>query len=413
MQIIYFKILNLPHHYCKGLFFKQILFLTDMGKIKVAFFSDLLVRNFDGAVRTMYQIIDRIPKEEFEYLFICGMPPKEDIGFEVMQVPTIKVPRNENYEMSFIPFFKNKLRQKLKEFQPDIIQFASPSQLSTFANKYGKENNIPVVTIYHTHFISYMQYYVDFAKFLIPIVERKVAKIIKSIYDEVDAAYVPTEEIRKQLLEKCNLKGDNIRIWARGLKQDAFDPAFRKENYFRQFTQNDKPNILFASRLVMEKNLKLVAEVYKKSEEKGSAYNFIIVGDGAARKKLEKWMPNAFFLGSKSHEELSTIYASADLFFFPSLSETFGNVITEAMASGLPCVLSSEGGHISFAEHNKVALLCPPDNADAFLNAFEQLLKNDTLRTNLVKNALEFTKTLDWDALVDAYFDDIRKFVNN
>ncbi len=381
-------------------------------KIKVAFFSDLLIRNFDGATRTMYNLIDRIPKDKFEYLFICGMPPKEDIGFEVFKVPTIKVPRNESYEMSFIKLFKKKLRAKIDEFKPDIIQFASPSQLSTFANKYGKANNIPIVSIYHTHFISYTKYYLSFMPIAVKPAEKLVAKMLRNAYEKVDVLYVPTDSIKQDLIERCNLSGENMKIWARGLDQEQFSPNNKKIDLVKEVTQNDKPNILFVSRLVMEKNLKLLVDLYKLSVEKGDLFNFIIIGDGVAKQKLEKEMPKAHFLGGRKHDKLATAYASCDYFVFPSISETFGNVITEAMASGIPCILANKGGHVSFSQHEKTALLCNPNSANEFYNAILRLQNEPHLKEKITQNALNFTQTLNWNDLSTEYFNDLIQLHN-
>ncbi len=379
-----------------------------MGKIKVAFFSDLMIRDFDGATRTMYQILDRIPKDEFEYLFFCGVKPTHQVDFEVVQLPTVKIPRNHTYRMAIIHLSKGKVRKKLDEFAPDVIQFTSPSQISVFGSKYAKEKNIPLVTIYHTHFISYMKYYFSFAPFLIPTVNKIVAKTCKNIYDPPDIVYVPTEEIKRQLLTKCNLRGDNIRIWARGLNQERFDPNKRDPDILRTMTKNDKPNIIYASRLVMEKNLDVLVKFYQKNQKEGSPFNLIIVGYGAAKEKMMKKMPYAFFLGKKNQEELAAVYASCDVFFFPSTTETFGNVIPEAMASGLPCVLSNEGGHRSYVEHESNALLCPPDDVDAYWKAIHRVLDDAPLREKMIRKGLEFTKTLNWEELVERYFEDLR-----
>ena len=98
-------------------------------KIKVAFFADILVKNFDGASRTMFQIIERIPKDRFEFLFFCGLPPKSDIGHEVFKVPTIPIPFNSTYRLAIPMFSWFSMRRRLKAFDPDVIHIASPSPL--------------------------------------------------------------------------------------------------------------------------------------------------------------------------------------------------------------------------------------------------------------------------------------------
>ena len=136
-------------------------------KTKVAFFADILVKNFDGASRTMFQIIERIPNDEFEFKFFCGLPPKNDIGHEVMKIPTIPIPFNSTYRLAIPMFSWFSMRKKLKAFKPDVIHIASPSPLGDFAFQFKRRRNIPVITIYHTHFLSYIDYYLRTIPFLI------------------------------------------------------------------------------------------------------------------------------------------------------------------------------------------------------------------------------------------------------
>lgn len=107
-------------------------------KIKIAFFADILVKDFDGASRTMFHIIERIPKDEFEFVFFCGMPPKENIGYEVFVVPSIPIPFNSTYKLAIPMFSWFSMRKRLKEFRPDVIHIASPSPLGDFAFQYKR-----------------------------------------------------------------------------------------------------------------------------------------------------------------------------------------------------------------------------------------------------------------------------------
>lgn len=382
-----------------------------MKKIRVAFFAEILVADFDGATRTMYQILDRIPRDDFEFMFFCGVPPDKEMGFDVFQLPTVTIPYNTTYKMG-LPFAaKKKLTQKLEDFQPDIIHFASPSLLGSFANKYGNANNIPVVSIYHTHFISYVKYYFDFAKFTIPYFQRKVKEITRRFYKTPRIVYVPTKEIIKDLKEKCDLNGENLKLWQRGLDNDLFNPNKKDKAYIQEITGNDKPNILFASRLVWEKNLQALIDLYKKCESEHADVNFIVAGDGVVRKELERKMPKATFLGMLSHQDLARVYASCDIFFFPSVTETYGNVVVEAMASGLPCVVANGGGPKSIITDGLNGLICEENNIDEFWITINDLLQDKELYHRIAHNGLKYTDTLSWDRLVDVYFSDLRKIV--
>ena len=224
-------------------------------KTKVAFFADILVKNFDGASRTMFQLIERIPSEEFEFMFFCGLPPEQDIGHTVMKVPTIPIPFNSTYRLAIPMFSWFSMRRKLKKFNPDVIHIASPSPLGDFAFQYnwGKKK-VPVITIYHTHFLSYIDYYLRTIPFLIKPTKNTVAFGQKLFYDQSSLMYVPTQ----QMVEDLNGFGfdtKKMKIWQRGINHQLFNPSKKDKNAFYEITGNHKPNIIFASRLVWEKNL--------------------------------------------------------------------------------------------------------------------------------------------------------------
>jgi glycosyltransferase involved in cell wall biosynthesis len=380
-------------------------------KIKIAFFADILVKDFDGASRTMFQIIERIPKDEFEFMFFCGMPPKEDIGHEVFQVPSIPIPLNSTYKFA-IPMFRwFSMRKRLKEFKPDVIHIASPSLLGNFAFKYKKSRNTPVITIYHTHFLSYVSYYLRTLPFLSKAALKKVANSQKKFYDQATLMYIPTMEIVNELKE-FKFDTGKMKIWQRGMNHKLFNPNKRDVPRIKAIAKNDKPNILFASRLVWEKNLATLIRIYSKSKEEGDKYNFIIAGDGVAEKSLINQMPGAYMLGKVDHDTLAALYASADVFLFPSVSETYGNVVVEAMASGCPCVIAKGGGSQSLIDHGKTGFLCDPEDESDYLERIDQIIQDSSLKSEIIKNGIEYTKSLNWDSLCETYFDDLARLGN-
>ena len=380
-------------------------------KIKIAFFADILVKDFDGASRTMFHIIERIPKDEFEFVFFCGMPPKEDIGHEVFQVPSIPIPFNSTYRLAIPMFSWFSMRKRLKEFRPDVIHIASPSPLGDFAFQYKRSRDIPVITIYHTHFLSYIGYYLRPLPFLAKPAVKTVAYGQKQFYDQSSLMYIPTMQMVNELKE-FKFDTGKMKIWQRGMNHELFNSSKRDVRRIKGITKNDKPNILFASRLVWEKNLATLIRIYRKSKEEGDKYNFIIAGDGVAEKALAEKMPDAYMLGKVDHNTLAALYASADVFLFPSVSETYGNVVVEAMASGCPCVIARGGGSQSLVDHGNTGFLCDPEDESDYLNRIDQVIDDPTLKESFVTNGIEYTRTLNWHTLCETYFDDIARLGN-
>lgn len=380
-------------------------------KIKVAFFAESLVENIDGAVRTMYQLINRIPEDSFEFLFITGDAPKGTFSHELVIIPSIKLPFNPTYKMTLSFLYKYRIEQKLKDFDPDVIHIATPSPLGHFASKYAQVHSLPVISIYHTHFLSYIDYYLRDVQFLLPAAKNLLIADMQKFYNACDMVYVPTNRM-KDNLSQMGVFRNHLKLWQRGLTDGLFSPNKRDLRYIQSKTGNTRQNILFVSRLVWEKNLKTLQSIYQQIESDGLAYNIIIAGEGSAKESLMKSMPHAIFLGHVEHNELSTLYASADVFLFPSISETYGNVVIEAMASGLPCVIGNGGGTTDLVTDKCNGLICDPNNHNQYIKGIEHLLNSPLLRQSMIGKGLEFVKGLSWDNLVDTYFQDLSLLVS-
>ena len=377
-------------------------------KTRIAFFAEILLEDFDGASRTIFQLIHRIPKESFEFLFICGVGPKEGFPYEVLEIPAMTIPFNKNYKMAIPYFHKAKINDKLASFQPDVIHISTPSPLGTYGLEYANERNIPVISIYHTHFVSYIDYYFENIKFLIDPIKSVIICKLKKFYEACSLVYVPTQ-IMVDELSSYGIENDNMKLWPRGLNLDTFTPTKRNKDYIQQLTGNAHPNILFASRLVWEKNLRTLIRIYKKAKKKGLNYNFILAGDGLAYEELKESMPDAIFTGKMKHSELSHLYASADIFLFTSVTETYGNVVAEAIASGLPCVIANGGGSAGFIEDGVNGFLCEPESSKDYLQKIDTILSNDALRSQFIDKGVAFSQTLKWESLTDTYFTDLKQ----
>ncbi len=376
-----------------------------MKPIRVAFFAEILIEDFDGASRTMFQLINRIDKR-FEFLFICGVGPEEIKGFECLRIPTINLPINTNYTMALPALAKKELKKKLRNFDPHVIHIATPSLLGAFALKYANKREIPVISIYHTHFISYIDYYFKYAPFLIGKVKQAIAGSQKSFYNNCEKVYVPAESIREQL-QVMGVEPERMMIWKRGIDTKLFSPDKADTQLVQKLTGNNDPTIIFASRLVWEKNLETLFRIYDKVQASGLKVNFLVAGDGIADKISQSRMRTAIFTGKVDHETLAALYAGANLFLFTSVSETYGNVVLEAMASGLPCVIADGGGSADFIDQGVNGFKCEPFNEDEYFERIAQLLGDAELSEQFSAEGLRFSRELSWDQLAGTYFTDL------
>ncbi|MEJ7557448.1 MAG: glycosyltransferase [Pedobacter sp.] len=379
-----------------------------MKRIKVAFFAEILIEDFDGASRTMFQLIKRIDSKRFDFLFICGVGPDRIMGYDCMKVPVISLPLNTNYTMALPALAKKKLKKRLLEFGPDVIHIATPSLLGAFALKHANLRDIPVISIYHTHFVSYIDYYFKHAPFLIGKVKQAIAGTQKNFYNHCDVVYIPAESIKQELAE-MGVESSRMQIWRRGINTDLFNPEKADKAFLHRLTGNSYPTIIFASRLVWEKNMETLFKIYDRIQHSALKVNLLIAGDGAASKACKQYMKNAIFTGKVDHETLSMLYASSDVFLFTSVSETYGNVVLEAMASGLPCVIANGGGSADFIEQGDNGFKCGPFDEEDYFRRVSQVLGDEILRTQFIDKGLQWSSGLSWEQLSLEYFNELTK----
>ena len=377
-----------------------------MARIKVAFFAEILIEDFDGASRTMFQLLRRIPTDQFEFLFICGVGADTLFGYDCITLPTLTIPFNKRYKMAVPALAKRKTMRQLQVFAPDVVHIATPSWLGSFALDYAAQYSKPVISIYHTHFISYVDYYLRSLPVLIRPIKAQIARFQRDFYNRCDTIYIPSESIASELIAG-GLESSRVTIWKRGIDLTLFSPLKKTLVQIREQTQSGLPIILFASRLVWEKNIETLIKTYELAQQRGTAAIFVVVGDGTAKEDCQRRMPKAVFLGNLDHQTLATIYASADVFLFPSISESYGNVVLEAMASGLPCVIADGGGSRDFVEEGINGFRCAPNNPEAYLDKITLLLNDTDLHNKISLAGQAYSRQFNWEALANRYFDDV------
>ncbi len=381
-----------------------------MSKFKIAFFVEVMEEDFDGVAHTYHQIIPKIAKDKVDIVFFTPLPPKKDIGFKVVNSPYIFMPLQKQYRIG-LPKLTSKIKNELESFSPDLIHFSSPSSMGKYAIKYAKKRNIPVTTIYHTHFPSYFSYYIKRFPFL-KLFSNYTLKIFHWFYHNVTHVFVPSKEMKTYLL-KQSVKELNISYFKRGVNIKKFSPEHLNPYFKEKYQIKESKIVLFVSRLVYEKDIETLAKVYEKFQKKDTNTAFLVVGTGAGEGYLRKKMPNAYFTGKLIGTDLAEVYASSDIFLFPSISETFGNVVLESLASGTPVVAANEGGPTDIISNNENGFLVEPKNIDLFVEKTLLLLEDDNLRKKFSEKAVEYAKTQSWSAICNGLFQQFYKLIEN
>jgi glycosyltransferase involved in cell wall biosynthesis len=213
--------------------------------------------------------------------------------------------------------------------------------------------------------------------------------------------YVPSMPILKELRDHGLI---NLQFIPHGVDTEIFNPSYYSDEWRKNYNLADKNVLLFAGRLVWEKDLKTLADAYRILNERRKDIKFVLAGDGPVKSELETLMPEALFLGYLSGTELSTAFASSDIFIFPSTTETFGNVTLEAMASGLVPICVKEGGAYGVIEEGKTGLIANPRDPRNLAEKIEMLLDNTNLRKKMAEACLKYSKEQSWEKIFDKLF---------
>ena len=315
-----------------------------------------------------------------------AFPPTGDL----VSVPSFPIPGRPEYRFAFrLP---GKVRRDLEAFNPNVVHVAAPDIVAHRAVTWARKHEVPVVSSVHTRFDTYLQYYG------LQFLEPTARAIMRRYYRRCDAIVVPAESTAA-ILRAQRMNAD-ISLWARGVDREQFNPGRRSMAWRRERGIGDEEMVVaFLGRLVLEKGLDVFADVIDATRAKGTSLKVLAIGDGPARGFFQERLPDAIFTGQLTGEELATALASADVFFNPSITETFGNVTLEAMACALPVVAAAASGARSLVQNGVTGRLSRPGNIDAFADALADYQRDPDLRRRHGEAGLEFAKTMDWDEI--------------
>ena len=365
--------------------------------MKIAITCANLVADSDGVSRVVHKTIEELKKQNVEMIAFSPAPPaKKDQIIPVYKVPSVRIPFYKEYRFA-LPIYGT-FKKRLSAFKPDIIHIHSQDPLGLMAIIYAKQNNIPVVATYHTDYVRILKFY------KLRILEGMTRQEVKFIQKNCDLIFCPSKDAA-QRLEAQGFK--NGVVLNHGVDTSIFNPQQASTKLRQKLKIHDKKIVLYAGRVVWEKGLKVLADAYKILGDRNDIV-FLIAGRGAAKKELKKLMPKAKFLGQLDIRTLAQTYASSDIFVFTSTIETFGLVMLEAMACGLPVIGADVKCDRELIEENVNGFLFSPKSPQQLAKKIVGLATNDDLRHNMSQKAAAFAKTKPWGNIISqllVYYD--------
>jgi len=273
------------------------------------------------------------------------------------------------------------LEKKLLELRPDILHISTPGPVGFIAKQLAEKHGLPTMGTYHTDFPAYIrnQTGLEWAK-------RTADRVMQKFYRHFKQVFTRSAEYLEIMEKDIGIAKERARLLVPGTNLKRFHPSHKSETVFRKYgATGDGPKVLYVGRISKEKNIPFLLNVWEKHKEccVESEAELLLVGEGALRhKNAYKRVDGVIFAGPVVGEDLSRLYASADLFIFPSVTDTLGQVVMEAQASGVCCIVSDKGGPQSIVNHNNRpgGIVVPAGDVEAWVEALETLLKNATLR---------------------------------
>ncbi|MBK8024087.1 MAG: glycosyltransferase family 1 protein [Chloroflexi bacterium] len=363
---------------------------VELARVKrVAIFAEAFLPKVDGVSKTAYLTLRYLRETGREVIvFAPDIAPQRVAGSEVVALPSIGISAAPESRLAFP---HPVVAQKLNEFQPDLIHMFSPALLSVSGMLVGRQMHVPVIANYQTDLPGYAEVYG------VPFLSGILSDWLRFIHNGCHLTLVPSNWTLRVLRQN---KYHRLRRWGRGVNGEQFNPA-RRSTEWRELLLNgrDPKSLLciYVGRLANEKRIDLLLDV---ARTPGVALT--IIGDGALREDLEKQFAGTgtHFTGYLFGEDLANAYAAADVFMFTGAKETFGQVVQEAQASGLPAVIIDQGGIVDLVQDGVNGFICPADRA-AFAEAAVRLRDDPALLVQMSALARQSVERNSWDAVMN------------
>jgi phosphatidylinositol alpha 1,6-mannosyltransferase len=290
---------------------------------------------------------------------------------DLVDVPAIPIPGRGEYKIG--RSLPEAPRRDLEAFAPNIVHVSAPEFLGHAAVTWARANDVPVVAAVHTRFETYFEYY------RLGFIQPVIRWILKRFYNRADRVLVPTASMG-QIIRDLGVNTP-VSLWPRGVNHQRFAPDRRSLDWRRSLgIADDEVAIGFLGRLVLEKGLGVFADVIAALRDRGVRHRVIVVGEGPARDWFAGRAPEAAFAGFQSGDDLGRAVASMDILFNPSVTETWGQVTSEAMAAGVPVVAARATGAIDLVEDGVTGFLVKPQQIEGYAAAIAQLIEDPALR---------------------------------
>lgn len=369
--------------------------------MRIAIFTEVFLPKVDGIVNTLCRLLDYLAKEGHESLLVAPQPaPNSYSTTKVISIPSKQMPFYPEIRLAS-PWYP--MDGAWSAFHPDLVHIVNPIALGLIGMRFAQKHQLPVVASYHTDLPGFA------SRWGMGIVNESLWAYLRFIHNQADLNLCPSQATLDSLAEH---DFQRLKVWSRGVDTDLFHPMKAHDEWRWRLSGGEpgKPLLLYTGRLSAEKRIDWLVPVLRSLPEARLA----IVGDGPQRHVLEasfRGMP-VVFTGYLNGEDLAAAYASSDLFVFPAANETFGNVVLEAMASGLPVITPGAGGPLDFVGQGQNGFLFDPERVESLIHHVSRLVKNPDLAHSMGQVGRKYAERRDWGSIFDCLLLDYQQAID-
>ncbi len=370
--------------------------------MRLAIFTETFLPKWDGIANTLCYLLEHLAERGHACLmFAPEGAPERYAETEIIGLPSMAFPFYR--DLKLVPPLVD-VEQELADFEPDLVHLVNLASLGLVGMRHANDLGIPVVASYHTDLPGYARHYG------MRLLEDPIWAYFRWLHNQADLNLCPSHFTKRELEAH---EFERVDVWGRGVDTDRFNPKWRDAAWRERLTDGhpESPLMLYVGRLATEKRIDWLRPLLDIVPNARLA----IVGDGPIREDLEERFEgtSTVFTGFLDGMDLSRAYAAGDLFVFPSASETFGNVVLEAMASGLPVIAAGAGGPVDHVKHRVNGFLSDPDDpADFAALAWRGISDPDLLQT-MRESARAYAETQTWDLILDDLLDKYQALIES
>lgn len=368
--------------------------------MRIALFTETFLPKTDGIVNTLCYLLEHLARRGHTALLFAPVGgPSSYRGTAVIGLPAVPFPLYP--ELKLVPPTVD-VKEWLAAFSPDLIHVFNPVSLGVAGLRHAREMAIPVAASYQTDLPGFA------ARWRAGFVSELLWSFLRWVHDQAEINFCPSQFTLRELASRGFR---NLRVWGRGVDAERFHPRHASTTWRVRLSggKPDAPLIITVGRLAPEKRIAMLRPLAKALPQ----VRLAIVGDGPAREALEHQFANTptVFTGYLRGADLAAAYASADIFVLTGANETFGNVVLEAMASGLPVVVPNTGGPLDHVRHGVNGLLYDAEDSEALIAQVARLVDDPPVALRLGAAGRAYAETQSWESVLDGLIADWQTIV--